>query len=143
MQTLCRWASLVLFALVGGFLVWFGFTYATVQEMLWFHAAALPESARAAASPLYFALMTLIGAASAALGLLSLYVAAAHVRRRARGAASALVLVNAIVFGAAAITAEELAAATGSPTSWHIMGALMGVTLLAFFLHAIAGARPR
>jgi hypothetical protein len=141
MQTLLRRTSLVLFGLVALFLVWFGVTYATVNDMLWFHAAAVPEGVRIAVRPLYFALMNLIGASSAALGVLSLYIIAMPLRRGAPGAGAALVIVNTIVFVMAAITAEELAAATGSPTSWHIMGALMAVTAAAFACHTIAATR--
>jgi hypothetical protein len=38
----------------------------------------------------------------------------------------------------AAITAEELADATGAPTSWHIMGVLLAVTALAYGAHVAA-----
>jgi purine-nucleoside phosphorylase len=138
MQTLLRRSGLALFGLVAFFFIWFGVTYATVSDMLWFHEAAVPQSARAAVRPLYFALMNLIGGASVAVGVLSLYVIAMPLRRGEGGAASMLVTVNAIVLAMAAVTAEELAAATGSPTSWHIMGAIMAVTLVAFVLHNLA-----
>jgi hypothetical protein len=138
MQTLLRRTSIALFGLVAVFLIWFGVTYATVSDMLWFHEAAVPEIARHAVRPLYFALMNLIGGASVGLGVLSLYVIAMPLRRGMTGAASGLVLVNAIALIMAAITAEELADATGSPTSWHIMGAIMAVTLIAFATHWVA-----
>lgn len=141
MQALLRRTSLVLFTLVALFLLWFGITYATVSDMLFFHAAAVPEAARDAVRPLYFALMTLIGGASAALGLLSLYVIAVPLRRDAPGAATALVAVNVIAFGMAALTAEKLAAATGSPTSWHIMGALLALTFVAFLCRRLGADR--
>lgn len=136
MVSTMRWVSLGLFTLLALFLVWFGITYATVDGLLWFHAAAVPEAARADVEPLYFALMNLIGGSSAALGVLVLYVTWMPMRLGARGAASALVIVLAIALGMAALTAEELADATGSPTSWHIMGILMAITLVAFAAHA-------
>jgi hypothetical protein len=136
MQTLLRRTSIALFGLVALFLIWFGVIYATVSDMLWFHEAAVPEAAREAVRPLYFALMNLIGGASAALGALSFYVIALPLRRGIPGAAAILVLVNAIALVMAAITAEELATTTGSPTSWHIMGIVLGTTVLAFVLHA-------
>jgi hypothetical protein len=143
MNFLLRWTSIVLFGLVAVFLIWFGFTYASVSDMLWFHAAAVPEAAQDAVRPLYFALMNLIGGASIALGVLGLYVTALPLRRRLPGAAIALTLANAIALGTAAITAEELADATGSPTSWHIMGAIIAVTLLALACHALSAVRGR
>jgi hypothetical protein len=136
MPTLLRATSLALFGLVAVFFIWFGITYATVGDMLWFHEAAVPDAARAAVRPLYFALMNLIGGASVALGVLSLYVIALPLRRGVPGTASALVLVTAIAVGMAAVTAEELAAATGSPTSWHLMGVIMSVSVVALALHA-------
>jgi hypothetical protein len=138
MQTLLRRVSLVLFGLVAVFFIWFGVTYAIVSNMLWFHEAAVPESARVAVRPLYFALMNLIGGASIALGALSLYVIALPLRRGAPGAAIALVLATAVAVGTAAITAEELAAATGAPVSWHLMGIVLSVAVLALALHTAA-----
>ena len=61
MSRILRWTSFVLFGLVSAFLIWFGITYATVTDILWFHAAAVPEAARDDVRALYFALMTLIG----------------------------------------------------------------------------------
>ncbi|MCP5431880.1 MAG: hypothetical protein H6923_01285 [Alphaproteobacteria bacterium] len=126
-----RTASLVLFTGLCLFLLWFGWLYANVSDMLWFHAAAVPEAARGAVRSLYFALMTLIGGASFALGLLGLYVVAVPLRGGAPLAAPALSLAFVVAFGMAAVTAEKLAAATGSPTSWHIMGVLIGLALAA------------
>lgn len=131
MQTLLRRTGLALFGLVAVFFIWFGATYATVHDMLWFHEAAVPEAARDAVRPLYFALMTLIGGASVSLGVLSLYVIAMPLRRGIAGAGAFLVVANAIALGMAAITAEKLAAATGSPTSWHIMGVVFAVSAIA------------
>jgi hypothetical protein len=140
-----RWTSLVLFTLLGLFLVWFGATYATVDTMLWFHAAAVPETARASVAPLYFALMNLIGGSSAALGVLVLYVTWMPLRLGVRGAAVALVAVLALAIGMAAVTAEELAAATASPTSWHLMGILLVIAVAALGAHVFANfsSRPR
>lgn len=138
-----RGLSVVLFALLSAFLMWFGWTYLTVPEPLWFHAAAVPEDARQAVRPLYFALMNLIGGASMALGFLVLYTALTAVRQRRAGGAAALALAVALTLVVAAITAEELAAQTGAPTSWHIMGALLGVDVAAFALAVISGKRPR
>ena len=136
MQRALRWASLGLFSIVALFLIWFGVTYATVTDMLWFHAAAVPEPARDDVRTLYLALMNLIGGSSAALGLMSLYLIAIPLRRGDVWAGAALLVCNSIPFVMAAVTAEELAA-TGSPTSWHIMGVLMAVTLIAFVLDTV------
>jgi hypothetical protein len=135
-----RLASLFLFTLVSLFFVWFGVTYASVKDMLWFHAAAVPEAVRDQIKPLYFALMTLIGAASGALGGLGLYVIAVPLRSGAPGAATILVATNAIAFAMAAVTAEKLAAATGSPTSWTLMGIGLAVTLAAFVTYVLSKA---
>lgn len=141
MHRMLNWMSLTLFTLVALFLVWFGITYASVTDMLWFHAAAVPEAAREQVRPLYLALMNLIGGSSAALGVLSLYVIAVPLRQGVRGAATALLAVNAIVFIMAAVTAEELSAQTGSPTSWHIMGVLLALTILAFVARVWLGRK--
>jgi hypothetical protein len=138
MPSLLRRTSLALFALLSLFLIWFGVTYATVADMLSFHAAAVPEAVRGQMKPLYFALMTLIGGAATALGVLGLYVVAAPLRRRIPGAASALAATYAIAFTMAAITAEKLAAATGSPTSWHLMGIGLLVTFTALTAHTLS-----
>ena len=138
MQSTLRRTSLALFALVSLFLIWFGMTYASVKDMLWFHAAAVPESIRDQVKPLYFALVTLIGGSSTALGVLGLYVVAVPMRRGTPGAASLLAVTNSIAFLMAAITAEKLATATGSPTSWHLMGIGLAVTFTAFVAHAVS-----
>jgi hypothetical protein len=139
MQTLLRTTSLALFGLVAVFFIWFGVTYATVHNMLWFHEAAVPEAAREAIRPLYFALMTLIGGASVSLGILSLYVIAVPLRQGVAGAGALLVVANGVALGMAAVTAEKLAAATGSPTSWHIMGVVFAVSATALACHTVAG----
>ena len=87
MRLILQRTSLVLFSIVALFLVWFGLTYGMAQEMLSFHAAALPEEVRGAAKPLYLALMHLIGAASLAFGLAGLYVIVFPLRRGLPGAA--------------------------------------------------------
>lgn len=141
MKKFPRIASLVLFAFLGLFYVAFGTLYASVDNLLWFHAAAVPAEAHEAVRPLYFALMKLIGGASIALGLLGLWATAAPLRRGVPLAGTALFLAYAIPLAMAAVVAEILAKATGSPTSWHIMGALMAVNVVALVAHA-AGARP-
>ena len=140
MQRVLNAASVGLFALVSLFLIWFGVTYATAPAMLSFHAAAVPEADRAPVLQLYLALMNLIGAASAGLGLMSAWVIAVPLRRGAPGAASVLATVNVIVFVMAAVTAEDLAARTGAPTSWHLMGVGLAVTAAAYLAHC-AGVR--
>lgn len=137
MQAKLRLASVILFGLVSLFLIWFGFTYATVKDMLWFHAAAVPEAVRDEVRPLYLALMTLIGGSAAALGVLGAYVIVGPLRNGAKWAAFALTLVFGLAFVMAAITAEKLSA-TGAPTSWHIMGVLLAVTTAAFLAHVAA-----
>lgn len=138
MQTMLRWTSLVLFSALSLFLIWFGITYASVPDMLSFHAAAVPASAHDDVRPLYLALMKLIGSSSAALGMLGGYVIWGPLRGGATWAASALALVYTGVFATAAITAEELAAATDAPTSWHIMGVLLAITAAAYAAHVVA-----
>ncbi|MEE2689926.1 MAG: hypothetical protein VX640_00165 [Pseudomonadota bacterium] len=142
MRTALRWISITLFLLLSAFLIAFGVLYATVQNLLWFHAAAVPPAALEDVRPLYFALMKLIGGSSAALGLLGAYVALAPLRMGARFAATTLAFTYAIPFVMAAIVAESLAAQTGAPTSWHIMGVLLGVTAVAYLAH-IASRGPK
>lgn len=119
-----------LFALLSIFFIAFGVLYAAVDELLWFHAAAIPDVAREAVRPLYFALMDLIGAASVGLGVLGLYVTAVPLRR---GGGTALALAGAFATPliGAAVVAERLARLTGAPTSWHIMGGLLALTMTA------------
>jgi len=139
MKQVLRWASVVVFALLGAFLVWFGWVYATVGDILWFHAAAVPEAAREEIRPLYFALMNLIGGSSIGLGALGLFITLAFLRAGNAAAALALSFAYLIPFAMAAVTAEELAA-TGAPTSWRIMGALMAATAFALITHIASGA---
>lgn len=135
-------ASVALFALLSAFLMWFGWVYLTVSEPLWFHAAAVPENARAAVRPLYFALMNLIGGASLALGGLAFIVTLTGVRKREPWAAPALAGAFALVLIVAAVTAEDLARDAGAPTSWRIMGALLALDVLAFGAARAAGRKP-
>lgn len=138
MRLMLQRTSLVLFSIVALFLIWFGLTYGLAREMLSFHAAALPEEIRAAAKPLYLALMHLIGAASLAFGLTGLYVIAFPLRRGLPGAATVLAVTDGLVFIVAGLTAEQLAAATGAPTSWHLMGIGLAITVSAYLAHGLA-----
>lgn len=141
MQSKLKRVGIILFAALALFLMAFGALYATVQNLLWFHAAAVPIRALEDVRPLYFALMTLIGGASFALGLLGGYVTLVPIRRAVPHAATFLAAANAIALAMAAVTAEKLAHATGAPTSWHIMGILMGINLAALICNAL-GSRP-
>lgn len=142
MQVVTRFASIALFALLSVFLVLFGIFYATVDDMLFFHAAAVPEEMRAGVLPLYLALMKLVGGASAALGVLCLFVTFGPLRARSPFAATALFITIAAPVLVAAYVAETLAARTGSPTSWHLMGIIIAVAATAFCAHAFASRRP-
>lgn len=129
MSAFLKWTGTGLLTLIGVFLVLFGILYASVSDYLPFHAAAVDPAALEPSKQLYIALMTLIGGASGALGLLGLYVTWGPVRR---GAALAAICVSAayiIAFLSAAVTAEKLAAKTGAPTSFHIMAILIAITL--------------
>jgi hypothetical protein len=141
MRARLKLASILLFMLLSIFLMVFGALYASVRDLLWFHAAAVPTPALDDVRPLYFALMTLIGGSSGALGLLGAYVALVPLRRGAPGAASLLAIANAVALVMAAVTAEKLAAATGAPTSWHIMGILMAVNVGAWLASVVAMTR--
>ncbi len=132
-----RWTSVVLFSLLSAFFIWFGWLYASVEEPLWFHNAAVPDHAKEAIRPLYFALMNLIGGAALGLGVLGLVVTLTVLPKARAWIGAALALAYAIPFVMAAITAEELSK-TGAPTSWHIMGVLLAVTLVACFAHALS-----
>lgn len=143
MRAILRWAGIALFLAVSAFLIWFGATYAGVKDMLWFHAAAVPEEAHDAVRTLYLALMKLVGGSSIALGVLGAYVALGPVRQGAPGASVALAVCFAIPFGTAAYVAEKLADDTGAPTSWHIMGVLLAVTACALVASLLARAQSR
>ncbi len=138
-KTLLTWLSIALFAVLGLFLIGFGAFYSSVSDMLFFHAAAVPEAARHDVRPLYLALMKLIGGASIGLGLLGLYVTFGALRAGARWAALALAVTYAIPVLMAAYVAETLAKITGAPTSWHIMGVLLAITGVALLARVAAG----
>lgn len=140
--SILRWTSMALFLLLSLFLIAFGVLYASVQDMLFFHAAAVPEAVRHEVKPLYLPLMKLIGGSSAALGLLGAYITLGPLRRGVPWAATALALCYAIPVLMAAYVAETLAKLTGAPTSWHIMGVLLALTALAYGAHAL-GSRAR
>ncbi len=138
MNRILLWAGVALLTGVGLFLIWFGLLYANVMGVLWFHAAALPDTELETIRPLYFALMRLIGAASAALGVIGIFTALVALPRRVPFAGAALALSYAIVFVVAGYTAEKLAAETGAPTSFAIMGVLFAVTAAGYGLYALA-----
>lgn len=117
---------------LSAFMLWFGYVYSSVTDMLWFHGAAVPEELHAQFLPLYLALMNLIGGSSVAVGVLTAYIALGPLRTGSQWASAVLFGSFAIVFVMAGVTAEELAASTGAPTSWHIMGVLMTVAALAY-----------
>lgn len=131
MQKIFRIASVTLFVALSCFMIAFGALYTSVHDLLWFHAAAVPKDVLEAVRPLYFALMKLIGGASGSLGALGAYTALTAIRRGDKGAAIALAIAFAIPLVMAAYVAETLAAATGSPTSWHIMGVLLAIDAAA------------
>ncbi|OFX06242.1 MAG: hypothetical protein A3E78_15260 [Alphaproteobacteria bacterium RIFCSPHIGHO2_12_FULL_63_12] len=142
MRKFFRLAGVTLFVALSCFMVAFGALYTSVHDLLWFHAAAVPNEALEAVRPLYFALMKLIGGASGSLGALGAFVALTAVRRCDKGAAVALALAFAAPLVTAANVAETLAAETGSPTSWRIMGALLAVDVAAL-LSVLIGGRDR
>jgi len=141
MQSKLKLASVILFMALSVFLMAFGALYASVQDLLFFHAAAVPKRALEDIRPLYFALMTLIGGASGGLGLLGAYVTLVPLRQGMPFAGTFLSLANAIAIVMAAVTAEKLAHATGAPTSWHIMGILLGVNLCAWLANHFASRK--
>jgi hypothetical protein len=141
MQKLFRLISVGLFLGLSAFMLWFGYVYAGVTDMLWFHGAAVPEELHAQFLPLYLALMNLIGGSSVAVGLLTAYLALVPLRRGVPWVGTALLAAFTVVFVMAAVTAEELAAATGAPTSWRIMGVLLAIAAVAFAAHATAARR--
>lgn len=139
MKRLLRLTGIALFTALSLFLIAFGVLYASVTNLLWFHAAAVPPTALEDVRPLYFALMKLIGGSAGALGLLGLYVTFFPLRRGSVLAPIALAAAYATAIAMAAFVAEKLAATTGAPTSWHIMGALL--TLAAVGLFSSLGGR--
>jgi hypothetical protein len=131
MQPVLRRSGLLLFALLGVFYIAFGVFYASVTDVLFFHAAAAPKESLEAVRPLYFALMKLVGGGTIALGALGLFVTFSSARAGAPASGPALFAAYTIPLFMAAYVAERLAAATGSPTSWHIMGGLFAVNAAA------------
>lgn len=130
--------GIFLFLALSVFLLLFGGLYASVRDLLFFHAAAVPPEALEAVRPLYFALMKLIGGASIALGFATAYMALFPLRSGMAGAATGLLVCHAIPLVMAALVAETLAAKTGAPTSWHIMGVLLAVDAAAFALTVLS-----
>lgn len=142
MRKIFRLAGIALFVALSCFMIAFGALYTSVHDLLWFHAAAVPKEALEAVRPLYFALMKLIGGAAGSLGALGAYTALTAIRRGDRNAAAALAAALAIPLVMAAYVAETLAAKTGSPTSWHIMGALLAVDAAALLSTILGGSAP-
>lgn len=138
MRTKLQWASVILFMLVSIFLVAFGLLYANVNDLLWFHAAAVPPDALEKVRPLYFALMKLTGGASIALGLLGGYVILGPMRRGMPYAATLVAVSYWIAFGVAGYTAVRLNELTGAPVAWYNMAILSALTLMAYAAHALA-----
>lgn len=138
MRVFLKWTGIVLFAILGIFLLLFGGLYSSVHNLLWFHAAAVPKESLEAVRPLYFALMKLIGGASIGLGLLGLYVDFGPVRRGMALAATTLAITYAIPIAMAGLVAETLRKTTGAPTSWNIMLVLLAIDALAL-IAALAG----
>jgi hypothetical protein len=138
MSKLLRWLSLGLFIALSLFLVAFGLLYASVSAFLPFHSAAITGVALDAFLPLYMALMKLIGGASIAQGLLCLYVIMGPIRQGRAGAVIAVSSSYGLSFLMAAYVAETLKNTTQAPTSWHIMGILLTLTLAAVVLYFLA-----
>jgi hypothetical protein len=142
MQAKLQWTSVILFMAVSVFLVAFGLLYANVNDLLWFHAAAVPPDALEKVRPLYFALMKLVGGASIALGVLGAYVVLGPMRRGMPGAAMLVSVTYWIAFGVAGYTAIRLNELTGAPVAWYNMAILSGLTALALLAHLLAPRRP-
>jgi len=138
MRTKLQWTSVILYLLVSAFLVAFGLLYANVNDLLWFHAAAVPPDALDKVRPLYFALMKLIGGASVALGILGAYVVLVPMRRGMPWAAMFVAVTYWIAFGVAAFTASRLNELTGAPVAWYNMAILSALTALALLTHVLA-----
>ena len=138
MRTKLQWTSVVLYMLVSVFLVAFGFLYANVGDLLWFHAAAVPPDALEKVRPLYFALMKLIGGASIALGVLGAYVVLVPMRRGMPWAGMFVAVTYWTAFGVAGFTAVRLNELTGAPVAWYNMAILSALTALALLTHVLA-----
>jgi hypothetical protein len=138
MQSKLQWTSVILFMAVSVFLVAFGLLYSNVNDLLWFHAAAVPPDALEKVRPLYFALMKLIGGASIGLGLLGAYVILGPMRQGVRGAATLVAIAYWIAFGVAAYTAIRLNELTNAPVAWYNMAILSALTAAALLAHTLA-----
>lgn len=141
-QNILQWTSVILFMAVSIFLVAFGLLYANVNDLLWFHAAAVPSDALDKVRILYFALMKLIGGASIGLGILGGYVVLVPMRQGVPWAATFVSVTYWIAFGVAAFTAIRLNELTGAPVAWYNMAILSTLTALAYGAHALAPRRP-
>lgn len=136
--TVYRRASVFFFCAVSVFLILFGLLYSNVNDLLPFHAAAVPPDAIAKVRPLYFALMKLIGGASIGLGVLGAYVALVPMRRGAPWAALAIAVAYWIAFAVAGQTAIRLAEQTGAPVAWYNMAILASVTALGLLANVLS-----
>ncbi len=141
MRTYLQWTSVILFLVVSIFLVAFGLLYANTPDLLWFHAAAVPQDALEKVRPLYFALMKLIGGASIGLGILGGYVVLFPMRQGVPWAATMVSLTYWIAFGVAAFTAIRLNELTNAPVAWYNMAILSALTAAAYAAHALAPRR--
>jgi hypothetical protein len=138
MKTVYRRASVFFFCAVSLFLILFGFLYSNVNDLLWFHAAAVPPDALDKVRPLYFALMKLIGGASIGLGVLGAYVVLFPMRQGVAWAAPAVSVAYWIALAVAAQTAIRLAEQTGAPVAWYNMAILAGVTALGLLANLLS-----
>ena len=141
MHTKLQWTSVILFLAVSAFLIAFGLLYSNVNNLLWFHAAAVPADALDKVRPLYFALMKLIGGASIGLGILGAYVVLVPMRRGMPWAATFVSLTYWIAFGVAGFTAIRLNELTGAPVAWYNMAILSALTGAAYLAHTLAAGR--
>jgi hypothetical protein len=131
-------ARQVFFGAVSAFLIWFGIVYATAPDLLPFHAQAVPPEAREAVRPIYFALMKLVGGASAALGVLGAYIIFGVLPHRTPWAATWLSAANILAFATAGYTAIKLNADTGADVAWYNMAILSALTLMGLLCHTLA-----
>ncbi len=136
-----RWISMGLYIVLSVFIILFGALYATVQDFLPFHGAAIDERLHERVKPLYLALMTLIGSIALSLGGLGLIVTLGPVRHGALWAAAALTAVQSFAFVMAGITAVLLARRTGAPTGWENMAILTTITVVALITHLFSRRR--
>lgn len=136
--TVYRRASVFFFCTVSLFLMLFGFLYANVNDLLWFHAAAVPPDALVKVRPLYFALMKLIGGASIGLGVLGAYVVLVPMRQGVAWAAPMVSVAYWIALAVAAQTAIRMAEQTGAPVAWHNMAILATITALGWLSHLLS-----